>query len=75
MYCRGAPDMWWPSLWKFGWTDLHLCRVLYRILPIFVVDSILYFIHFIWALIQGVPEWRPPFRKSFLRLYQTFIFY
>lgn len=67
--------MWWPSLWKFGWTDLHLCRVLYRILPIFVVDSILYFIHFIWALIQGVPEWRPPFRKSFLRLYQTFIFY
>ncbi|KAJ5287792.1 hypothetical protein N7478_003478 [Penicillium angulare] len=60
----GAPDMWWPSLWKFGWTDLHLCRVLYRVLPIFVVDSILYFIHFIWALIQGVPEWRPPFHEG-----------
>ncbi|KAJ5544296.1 hypothetical protein N7513_007107 [Penicillium frequentans] len=60
----GAPDMWWPSLWRFGWTDLHLCRVLYRVLPIFVVDSILYFIHFIWALIQGVPEWRPPFHEG-----------
>ncbi|GLI74337.1 hypothetical protein PoHVEF18_002574 [Penicillium ochrochloron] len=56
----GAPDLWWPWLWQFGWTELHLMRVLYRRLPIFVVDAIFWLIHLAWAVFHGVPEWRPP---------------
>ncbi|KAJ5689988.1 hypothetical protein N7462_004380 [Penicillium macrosclerotiorum] len=61
----GTPDLWWPWLWHLGWTELHLMRVLYRVMPIFVVDTIFYYIHLIWALIQGVPEWRPPLLPAY----------
>ncbi|KAJ5171723.1 hypothetical protein N7492_004316 [Penicillium capsulatum] len=56
----GAPDMWWPWLWRLGWTELHLFRVLCRILPLFYVDTIMHLIHLFWAIFHGVPEWRPP---------------
>jgi hypothetical protein len=39
-------------------------RVLYRRLPIFVVDAIFWLIHLAWAVFHGVPEWRPPTRKQ-----------
>ncbi|KAK5447956.1 hypothetical protein LTS15_009455 [Exophiala xenobiotica] len=56
----GAPDMWWPWMWQFGWSELHLLRVLYRILPLYVVDALLYYLNLIWAIVHGIPEWRPP---------------
>jgi hypothetical protein len=59
---RGAPDMWWPWMWQFGWSELHLLRVLYRILPLYVVDALLYYLNLIWAIVHGIPEWRPPIR-------------
>jgi hypothetical protein len=59
---RGAPDMWWPWMWQFGWSELHLLRVLYRILPLYVVDALLYYLNLIWAIVHGIPEWRPPVR-------------
>jgi hypothetical protein len=54
--------MWWPWLWQFGWSELHLLRVLYRLLPIYVVDAILYYLNVIWALWHGIPEWSPPIK-------------
>lgn len=53
--------MWWPWMWKHGWSELHVLRVLYRLLPIFVVDTFLYCVTLIWAILHGVPEWSPPF--------------
>ncbi|KAL6249203.1 hypothetical protein RBB50_004266 [Rhinocladiella similis] len=60
----GAPDMWWPWMWKYGWSELHVLRVLYRLLPIFIVDTFLYCVTMIWALLHRVPEWSPPFNDA-----------
>lgn len=58
----GIPDMWWPWMWQFGWSELQVLRVLYRMLPLFVVDSIMFYISVIWAWVYGIPEWSPPER-------------
>lgn len=50
-------------MWQFGWTELHLLRVLYRVLPMYVVDAIMYLVSLVWAILHGIPEWRPPYRK------------
>ncbi len=61
---RGAPDRWWPWMWKYGWSELHVLRVLYRALPIFLVDAILYLVTLLWAWLHGIPEWNPPNGKA-----------
>lgn len=60
---NSIPDQWFPWMWKFGWSELHVLRVLYGLLPVFVVDTILYIISMFWAYWHGVPEWAPPSRK------------
>ena len=56
----GAPDMWWPLLHRYGWSELYILGIFYYWLPIFVADAILYYIGVIWALWHGIPEWMPP---------------
>ncbi len=49
-------------MWQFEWSELHLLRILYRRLPLCVVDALLYYLKLIWAIVHGIPEWRPPMR-------------
>ena len=53
----GAPDTWWPWMWQFGFSELHFLRIMFKMLPIFVVDTIAFYVCVLWTWYYQIPEW------------------